>query len=156
MRSGKIEQVGTYQELRQGPANAFVAGFLGRPPMNLMTGGIVRGGDVHLGGVELPLPQLTQAQVTEGQEVTVGVRPEEVSLVDDGALPGMVEFRGLVDAIEPDFAHRTQIVHVRGGEITCQATGELDTTLNLGDAITAALPADKLYFFDGETGLRIG
>ena len=157
MREGKVEQIGTYHELRQNPDNTFVAGFLGGPPMNLMAGGAVSGSVLHLGEFVIPLPDATKAQVRERQDVTVGVRPEAVSLIDDeAALPGVIKLRGLVDAIEPDFAHRTQLVHVRAGTALCQATGELDTTLNLGDTVTAALPAEQLYFFDSESGLFIG
>ena len=63
MRDGRVEQAGVYQELRRDPANAFVAGFFGRPPMNLFSGGTVADGVFHLGEVTVPLPEAIRAQV---------------------------------------------------------------------------------------------
>ena len=170
MRAGKIEQVGTYHELRQNPGNAFVAGFLGSPPMNLLTGGTIGDGGFHLGRVVIPLPDAVKAHVHTGQEVTLGVRPEVVHLAADvpgGARsndfsrfpsrqPGELRLRGVVEVVEPDFAHRTQLVHVCTGTLSYVATGVLDTSLNIGDEVEAIFPTDHLYFFDGESGQRIG
>jgi ABC-type sugar transport system ATPase subunit len=156
MRAGKVEQVGVYQELRQSPVNGFVAGFLGHPPMNLLAGGAVGDGMLRLGEIGLSLPDEIKAQVTAGQGVTVGVRPEVVRLTfDDTAPPGVINLRGAVGAIEPDFAHRTQLVHVEVGSATCAATGDLDLPLDLGDEVRLLLPMDQLYFFDSESDLRI-
>ena len=157
MRDGKIEQVGAYQELRQSPANGFVAGFLGRPPMSLLADGVVGDGMLRLGEIDIPLPDAVKARVHAGQTVTVGVRPEVVSLAayDDVAAPEAVNLRGVVGAIEPDFARRTQLVHVEVRPVTCAATGDLDLSLNLGDEVGILLPIDQLYFFDSESDLRI-
>jgi ABC-type sugar transport system ATPase subunit len=156
MRAGKVEQVGAYQELRQSPVNGFVAGFLGHPPMNLLAGGVVGDGMLRLGEIGISLPDEVKAQVTAGQGMTVGVRPEVVRLAfDDTAPPGVINLRGAVGAIEPDFARRTQLVHVEVGSATCAATEDLDLPLNLGDEVRVLLPVDQLYFFDGESDLRI-
>jgi ABC-type sugar transport system ATPase subunit len=156
MRAGKVEQVGAYQELCQSPVNGFVAGFLGHPPMNLLAGAVVEDGVLRLGEIGISLPDEVRAQVTAGQGVTVGVRPEVVRLTfDDTAPPGVINLRGAVGAIEPDFARRTQLVHVEVGPATCVATGDLDLPLNLGDEVRVLLPVDQLYFFDGESDLRI-
>ena len=49
MREGRIEQVGAYQTLFRYPLNTFVAGFLGLPPMNLLSGHLAEGGVLQLG-----------------------------------------------------------------------------------------------------------
>jgi len=157
MRAGKIEQVGPYQELRQNPANAFVAGFLGVPPMTMLRGGVVEGGELHLDGIAIPLPEAVQALVHAGQALTLGVRPEAARVVEgDRPLPEGVHVRGVVEVVEPDFAHRTQLVYARTGPLTYAATGELDPSLNVGDAVEVVFPADQLYFFDGESERRVG
>jgi general L-amino acid transport system ATP-binding protein len=158
MRVGRIEQVGTYHELRQTPANAFVAGFLGSPPMNLLTGGTVGDGELHLEGVVVPLPDAVKAHVHTGQAVTLGVRPEVACLVAGNTSPSPdgVYLRGAAETIEPDFARRTQLVYTRTGALFYAVTGPLDTTLNVGDEVEVVFPTDQLHFFDGESGRRIG
>ena len=157
MRTGRIEQVGPYQELRQNPANAFVAGFLGIPPMNMLRSGAVEGGELYLGGIVVPLPDAVKACVHAGQELTLGVRPEAARVVEgDRPLPQGVHLQGIVEVVEPDFAHRTQLVYARTGPHTYAATGELDPSFNIGDAVEVVFPADQLYFFDGESERRVG
>jgi multiple sugar transport system ATP-binding protein len=78
MRDGYVEQVGTPTEVFEKPANVFVAGFIGSPPMNLLDALVasVGGRPVArlLDGVDVPLPG--DAAVTEGQQIVVGFRPE--------------------------------------------------------------------------------
>jgi ABC-type sugar transport system ATPase subunit len=157
MCEGKIEQVGTYQELRQDPANAFVAGFLGSPPMNLLGGGRVEDGGLRLGEIVVPLPDAVKAHVRAGQTVTLGIRPEAARIVSgDGPLPDGVRLRGEVEVVEPDFAHSTQLVYARTGALSYAASGPLDTSLNTGDAVEVVFSAGQLYFFDGSSERRIG
>jgi ABC-type sugar transport system ATPase subunit len=157
MHVGKIEQVGTYHELRQNPVNTFVASFLGSPPMNLLSGGTVGGGMLRLGEITVPLPGAVQAQVYPGQAVTLGVRPEAASLViGDQPAPAGVRLRGSVEVVEPDFARRTQLAHMRTGTFSYAATGELDPLLNMGDEVEVVFRTDQLYFFDSESEQRIG
>jgi ABC-type sugar transport system ATPase subunit len=107
MRTGKVEQVGSYQDLRQNPANAFVAGFLGSPPMNLLAGGTVGDGGLRLNEIIVPLPDPVRARVHAGQAVTLGVRPEVACLdLGDCPLPGGIRMCGEVEVVQPDFAHR--------------------------------------------------
>jgi ABC-type sugar transport system ATPase subunit len=158
MCAGKIEQVGAYHDVLENPVNAFVAGFLGSPPMNLLDGGVVSDGELHLEGIAIPLPDAVQAHVRAGQAVTLGVRPEAACLVTgvEGPVPGGVRLRGVAEAIEPDFAHRTQWVYTRTGALFYAAVGPLDTSLNVGDEVEIVFHTDQLYFFDGESGRRIG
>ncbi len=156
MRDGRVEQVGTYQELRQDPANAFVAGFLGRPPMNLFSGGTVADGVFHLGDIAVPLPEAIKAQVRAGQGLTLGVHPEAACLIgSDRPRPDGILLPGTAEIVEPDFAHRTQTVYARAGELSYAASGALDISLDVGDEVEVVFPFDELYFFDGETERRL-
>jgi len=79
MRDGYIEQVGTPSEVFERPANVFVGGFIGSPPMNQLDA-MVTSGKGRLGdGVEVLLP--ADARVSGGQEIVIGFRPESFAPV---------------------------------------------------------------------------
>lgn len=157
MRAGRIEQMDTYPELLANPVNAFVAGFLGTPSMNMFVGGRVAGEEVELEAFRVPLPPAARGQVREGQPVTVGLRPDAAQLVlGDRPLSEGTRVRGTVESVEPDFARRVQVVYLRSGPFFYAVQGPLEPTLNVGDEVTAVLPAERLYFFDATTEQRIG
>jgi ABC-type sugar transport system ATPase subunit len=156
MRAGRIEQVGTFQLLRQNPVNAFVAGFVGSPPMNLFDGGVVDHTDLHLGQVTLPLPSAIRDQVQPGQAITLGIRPEAAHLfVSDQPGPAGMRWCGTVEMTEPDFAHHIQLVHLRTGELSYIVTVALEVVLDSGDEVEVVFPTDELYFFDSHSEQRI-
>jgi ABC-type sugar transport system ATPase subunit len=157
MREGRIEQVGTYRGLMDYPASAFVAGFLGQPPMNLFAEGTVRGDRVcwkheH---TQVVLPHSVRSVVCEGQSLTVGARAERAQILDpsEPAGDGLV-LRGSVANIEPDFGRSTQCVYVQGGPFFYAAQGSLDPLMDVGDTIRILYPQDALYFF-GEDERRL-
>src|SRR5207247_9346710 len=82
MNAGRVEQTGSPLELYDNPANQFVAGFIGSPAMNFLTGRMARNGTGLAvavgGGVHLPIP--VRAEIPEGREVVVGVRPEHFAV----------------------------------------------------------------------------
>jgi ABC-type sugar transport system ATPase subunit len=159
MREGRIEQVGTYQGLTLRPANAFVAGFLGSPPMNLLRGGTVGAGKLQLGELAVQLPHAVLTQVHAGQALTLGVRPEAARLVlSDTAAVDEIRVHGTVEVVEPDFGRRTQLAYVQSGSFSIAATGVLGdrSALRPGDAVEVIFPVHRLHFFDAETERRIG
>ena len=160
MREGRVEQVGVFQELHRRPANAFVAGFLGSPPMNLLAGGEVAEGTLQLGEIVVPLPESVAEEVHSGQALTLGIRPQEARLLTGGGegAPDGIRLRGTVEVVEPDFAHRRQFAYVRTGSHSYSASGALEesSVLNVGDAVDVVFPTDQLYFFDTESERRLG
>ena len=91
MRDGYIQQIGTPQEVFNNPRNLFVAGFIGTPQMNFFDGKLVKEGGkyfVELGGIKVELSQEKQgrlsANAVEEQLVTLGIRPEHTTIVDNG------------------------------------------------------------------------
>jgi multiple sugar transport system ATP-binding protein len=80
MRDGHVEQVGTPSEVFEKPANVFVAGFIGSPPMNQLDAVVATAAGAPVArlsdGVEVPLTGGLAGKVTEGQAVVVGFRPE--------------------------------------------------------------------------------
>ncbi|MCX7669468.1 MAG: ATP-binding cassette domain-containing protein [Anaerolineae bacterium] len=156
MREGRIEQVGPYNVLRDDPANAFVAGFLGRRPMNLLPGLVRDDGQLQLGEAAVPLPAAGRSRCAPGQAVILGVRPEAGRLLL-GRPAGPDEFvlAGEVEAVEPDYVHRTLAVGLRAGELSFWAIGSLEEWVRPGERVAAAFPTHALYFFAGRDGRRI-
>ena len=128
MRAGTIEQVGTYQELMRRPDNAFVAGFLGVQPMNLLHGGIVADGVLRLEKIEIPLPEPLRSQTHAGQEMILGVRPQAARITQhDEAVSQGIHVPGIVEGVEPDFEHDIQLAYLRTGTLSYAASTTIDT-----------------------------
>jgi len=156
MREGRIEQVGPYNVLRDEPANAFVAGFLGRRPMNLLPGVVLADGRLRVGEAVIPLPDAARPRCAAGQPILVGVRPEAGRLLL-GRPAEAAEFRleGEVEAVEPDYVHRTLAVGLRAGELSFWAFAGLEEWVRPGERVEVAYPLAALYLFDGKSGLRV-
>jgi multiple sugar transport system ATP-binding protein len=108
LRGGRVQQVDTPQRLYEHPANLFVAGFLGSPPMNLLPAR-VDGAALRLPTVEVPLPPAAAERLAGRERVVAGVRPEHF---EDAALVGEERAaRGVV------FAARVEGVDWTGSEL---------------------------------------
>jgi ABC-type sugar transport system ATPase subunit len=156
MNAGRMEQVGPPSRLRDDPASAFVAGFFGSHPMNMIEGVVGEGGALCLPGANLSLPPAVLTRSQAGQSITLGVQPETLSLVLPRTPPAdVVHLSGEVESIEPDFALRTQYVrvHSEAGVLTVADTS--NEPLALTQRVTVGIPPAPLYFFDTKSGLRI-
>jgi ABC-type sugar transport system ATPase subunit len=154
MRAGRIEQVGRFQAILQRPANLFVAGFLGAPPMNLFSG-VVQEGALHLNGTVLPLPPTLAGQSHAGQAITAGLRPEAVQ-ISAAPAPDAVTVQGEAEVVEPDFGRQTQWVHVHSAAGNFVAGAAIDLPLFAGHPVTARLDTTQLHFFDTQHERRLG
>ncbi|MGF1695460.1 sn-glycerol-3-phosphate ABC transporter ATP-binding protein UgpC [Vibrio lamellibrachiae] len=88
LRDGVIEQIGTPKEIYQNPINAFVAGFIGTPNMNLLHAKVEESQDIlqlKLGKQSIELPKAKFKTLLDGQDVTFGVRPMDVSTAGESA-----------------------------------------------------------------------
>jgi len=83
MKDGVLQQVDTPLTLYDTPANLFVAGFIGSPAMNLMSGPIVEGG-VTIGDYTVPIKREVLAKATGEKTLTLGIRPESFTMADNG------------------------------------------------------------------------
>ncbi|QEX24370.1 sugar ABC transporter ATP-binding protein [Hypericibacter adhaerens] len=108
LRDGKIEQQGKPLDLFERPASRFVAGFLGSPQMNFLSGRLVNGGGsqaVRLGdGTTLPLPagRWNRLAAAPDSEIILGLRPEHMSRAQGGAVPpGAVRIGATVELVQP-------------------------------------------------------
>ena len=87
MREGELEQIGTPLKLYDTPATAFVAGFVGDPPMSLLHARLATDGSrlaLHIGASSLPLAAelSAQARTAKSPDVLLGLRPQQVTLVE--------------------------------------------------------------------------
>jgi len=147
MDRGRLQQVAPPRELYEHPANAFVAGFIGNPPMNLFPTRLAAEGTLRLGGQTLRI-----ARGVPGGPLTAGVRPEAIGLAgapEDGAV------RGTVQHLEA-LGHET-LTHVRvdgaPGEEAIVLVARVDGMPRFakGDAVGLRIDPARVYLF-GENG----
>ena len=149
LKVGRIQQVGTPQDVYDTPANTFVATFIGSPPMNLLRGRT----EVDSDGLmftwrdhHIPLENEAKSVATES---ILGVRAEDVELTQDsgdGVLRGIV---GLVEPVGADKFVRIEIDvdaywYVRVSSVT---------DVREGEAIGMRIPADRHHLYDREGNL---
>jgi len=158
MQKGKLQQVGTPLEVYDCPANLFVAGFIGTPPMNLLPGVLAdHGASVAAAGLRLPLPARLAAAAggQEGRKVVLGIRPEHVREPDrapaGGGAPQPVTAR--VEFVEP-LGHEV-IVHGRVGGDLLVAKVDPHRAPRMGDEIVLAMATAAVHLFDAATEERI-
>jgi ABC-type sugar transport system ATPase subunit len=155
MHAGRIEQVGTYQDLMENPASVFVAGFLGLPPMSLFDGGSISGDKLVLDDYLIPIPNRILSRVKNSQHVTFGMRLEAVTLSTESNSTSGIQLHGQIDTLEPDYSHQSQTVHIRSGRWTYTGRCSVDLKLQLGQMVNVTIDPEQLYFFDTNSGLRL-
>ena len=146
MNAGRIEQIGTPDEVYHRPATTFVAGFIGSPPMNLVRGH-ASGGGFQAGGQLLPLA----SPAPRDGELVVGIRPEHVDLVDQLSA---ATWPLRVQAIEMLGAER--LVYGTLGETLF--TARVDATRahpKIGDVVGLHAAPEHLHWFDAATSARV-
>jgi multiple sugar transport system ATP-binding protein len=144
LRAGRVEQTGAPLDLYEAPANAFVAGFLGTPEMNLIPG-VAQGAGVRIdGGHVLPLP--AALPLPDGKPVTWGGRPQHMG-VGDGGLPARAE------VVEP--TGEAQEITARLGGVEIRAVLRGLPPVRVGDTLLLLPDRDRAMAF-GPDGGRIG
>ena len=145
MQGGRLQQVAPPQELYERPANTFVATFLGSPGMNLIPAER-RGDELVTPSGSLAADQAL-ADIPQGP-VTLGARPESLSLATDGlrATVALVEMLGAETQV-----HCT----LEGGTTLVVRQGHDEVRPDLGDTVAVAVDPVSLHAFDAETGARI-
>ena len=145
MNAGRMEQIGTPEEVYHRPATTFVAGFIGSPPMNLITGQ-ADSSRFTAGGQRLALP----VAAPRAGELVLGLRPEHVELSPSGGAGWPLR----VEALETRGAER--LVYGRLGE--AQFIVRIDATLTaprVGDTASLQAASAHLHCFDAASQRRI-
>jgi sn-glycerol 3-phosphate transport system ATP-binding protein len=143
MNAGRIEQIGTPEEVYGRPQTTFVAGFIGSPPMNLLAG-VAEGARFLVGELPLALP----APAPRSGPLLLGLRPEHAQAVEHEGWPFEVELIEMLGA--------ERLVHGRlgGSGFTLRIDGTLAPP-RPGQTLQLAAPATRLHWFDPVTGQRI-
>jgi multiple sugar transport system ATP-binding protein len=170
MNKGHVQQIDTPMELYDHPRNRFVAGFIGSPAMNFVDGRITPGDSPEFVAAEdaftlaVPPSLASRTQGLEGHSLTLGIRPEDVSVVIEG---GPTIFAGESTIVHPPITTpaRLELVEALGNEAFIYASiGSHRITARvapqpfpeLGEPITLAFDLAKAHFFDAVTGARVG
>ena len=144
MNNGRIQQLAPPKEVYRRPANRFVAGFIGSPSMNLLIGSI-KGNNFHSNfeDIGIRLPNSLAADVTT-DPLTLGVRPENVQIVDT---PDEYTFEATVDVVE--LIGSAQVIHITSDKVEFLAEVDPDYEVSTGDSLLFRLPPSKINLFDG-------
>lgn len=155
MKDGVLQQCDEPETVYRYPANRFVAGFIGSPPMNFMAAKI-EGGYVVAGDLRFPLKAGHPGLAYEGKAVTLGMRPEAIF---DARLAGSVPvtpentFAATVDVLEP-LGHE-YVAYLKIGEQPILATLDTATEVKVGDTAEFVVRLEDLHLFDAETEVAI-
>jgi ABC-type sugar transport system ATPase subunit len=153
MHNGRVEQIGTPEDVYDVPATLFVAGFVGASAMNLVPGRIDgEGGSpaVVIGrGARLPLPA-GRYDAHRGQAVTVGLRPEHLHWVATEA-PGQIV--GTARVVEPLGSDTLVVFDVAGCELQARLPPRVVRTG--GDSVRVAVAPESIHLFDPKSERRL-
>ena len=159
INKGEIQQIDTPDKVYEKPANRFVAGFVGSPPMNFIEGSLSgEGSELRFrdrsGTVDISLPQASTLEGHLNRPVTLGIRPEAISTRPGDGSPGRYACFGVEVQLLERLGHESfAFARLGGHEVTARLSTETDTP-TLG-AASFFFDLSKLHFFDAETGERI-
>jgi len=150
MDQGRIRQLDTPSNCFLRPANTFVAAFIGSTPMNLLPA-TVQDGKFEVAGQKVMIPETIRAQVSVGDTVILGVRPEYVS-VSPTELPDSLT--GTVRVLEN--LGVDSLVTIEVGDLRVQATVPEERVPAVGDRIWLAPDQRRLLAYRQDDGEQVG
>jgi multiple sugar transport system ATP-binding protein len=152
MRDGRIAQLGGPIDVYDRPADTFVGGFLGAPPMNFLTARVDR---TPSGAATLTVGDLTwngpeRLAAWAGRDVGLGIRAENIAVTADDDPAGLP---AEIDVVEPTGATTLLTCRFAGTDIKVQASATFRA--GPGSKVRLALPAPAVRFYDTETSLLL-
>jgi multiple sugar transport system ATP-binding protein len=157
MDAGRIMQVGEPLEVFRKPANLFVAGFIGTPPMNFIEGSLVIEGDkvkLDCGHFRLELDEKYSdliRKTSHDSELVLGIRPHDLEIYKEK--PVKSHFEAEVFAVEP--VGTETIVNVKVGDNVYKIITSPDFTARIAEKVYVAIDVDKIYLFEKKSGLAL-
>ena len=156
MKDGVIQQVGTPQEVFDHPTNLFVAGFIGMPRMNVFDAKLVKKNGkyaVSIGGIEVEVSADKQARLAahnvEPQDITLGVRPEHLTL------KGAEMLKGTVDVSEMMGSEIHYHVTYEGQDVILIVPTLDNETVGMGKEIGFTFTGSVAHLFNKDTGMNL-
>jgi len=138
---GELQQLDTPARIYNDPANLFVAGFIGSPPMNFLRGAL-SGGWLEGAGLRVPTPVRASCE-----RAVLGLRPEDCRIAEAGPLQGEIY------AVELIGDHTLVTLHVGGDKLVVKAGKEFEAAI--GRPVAVAFDPGAAFVFDGASGARI-
>jgi multiple sugar transport system ATP-binding protein len=161
MHMGRVRQVDTPERVYQRPADTFVAGFLGSPPMNLIKGVLNTGGDRVTVRPDAA-PQLTISapplnvleRIPESKAVVLGVRPEHLkTTLSTGVPPDSESFDATVELAEA-LGHE-QLLHLRVDGVPLTVRGAPGPRPAVGSLVRVHVDPTTVHLFDAFSGVSL-
>jgi ABC-type sugar transport system ATPase subunit len=151
LNHGRIEQIGTPEEVYETPATVFVAGFIGTPPMNLLPAKIGAAGQVTLDGDRTVTLSGERTRAVAGMsDALLGVRPEHLAWHTGGDAP-LLSGRAVI--VEPLGSDTLVSLDISGTPVIARLPPKL--VRKAGEAVSLSADPDNLHFFDRTTGRRL-
>ena len=150
MRDGEIQQVGAPMEIYDAPANMFVAGFIGAPPMNFLDATHRGDGRLEIEGKRDPITLPAHRDHAQGRPAILGIRPEEFSILrGDGFDPDGLVFDVAPEIIEPMGADTLVTFTIGSRELQARVGGR--ERLHVGETLRLSCNAEAIHLFDPTT-----
>ena len=145
MNEGVIEQLGAPKEIYNDPQTLFVAGFIGSPPMNLVSGsvanGVFTGSDIRLEGLGS----------VSADDVVLGVRPEDLEVVPAD--------EPTANIVKPMYAFEltgeSSLIAIQAGKVLFHVRADKDFEGDMDQEVGVRIGPDKVFLFDAQTEQRI-
>ncbi len=150
MKGGVIQQLAAPLEIYNRPANLYVAGFIGAPPMNFLHGALE--GATFSGALSIPVQDYAFAQPPSDGPVVFGIRPEHIA-TGDAAQACPVQTDVTVDIVEPMGADTLIWSRIGTDDIRIRIDGQ--TTIGKGDRLRIGIDPDRASLFDRTTEQRL-
>ena len=154
---GRVQQDGAAQAIYNTPANVFVAGFAGSPPMNLVQGTLKQERDSVLfteagdGTIAIRLPISPEYS---GKQIVLGFRPEDIEIAAAGAERSATSFKALVDRIESRGVETDLYLQTGSHDLVCRSHRWIDPGEG-GRRFQFEIDLEKAQVFDPVSGNRI-
>ena len=169
MKEGKIQQIGTPESIYDSPANTFVAGFVGSPPINLLKGMLEQSGssgwrvmgEGFACGVDSSM--IERLEQPEGREVSLGVRAEDIGINEMPSSAGSASATGSETGSKDQSVGRAEVVvrepmgsdlylTVDVGGTNVKVRTRPDSRADRGEVLDLFFDPGKIHLFDGQTG----
>jgi multiple sugar transport system ATP-binding protein len=158
LNDGRLQQVATPLEAYHAPANEFVAGFLGEPSMNFFDAS-VEDGSLVTDQFTYPLSESTLDDLDGADDVRLGVRPEDIELVEEPV--GDHDYAVTVDVVEPLGDENNVYLEFdrdsegEGAGRTFTAAVDGTHPVAAGDELGARIPESAIHVFDVDSGVAL-
>lgn len=156
MKDGVVQQVDTPLSIYHHPANRFVAGFIGSPTMNFMSGTVALNGTLSFKqdgtGFQVPIPPMLESKLKPlvNKTMTMGIRPEHIYSRKPADITTLAKVDAMIEVVEP-VGNEIFVYFSTGANAQYVARIATDTPPEVGRSFTLHFDTAKIHFFDQAT-----